>query len=312
MRGKPLHLSTAPAVIPRALIGNRAHAMPVHRYRYLGIAERRSRFKALETALRSLIALAAEGDPARSDLSRRLGEVLREMSLLGFNSDAVSRSVLAGDFQQALSQVRVWLNRDPFSPEALETLCEVLLRLGRPDEAMGLLRSLDEIARSQPAGGGTRGDGGNGGVSAQEGAVAVAGAAGARRAAATLDPAVRHLEGWLAIPKPELTSEEARALDGLRGRLRQRLEPPAPPCFVATACYGDASGAEVRRLARFRDRILLMSAPGRALVRLYYAVSPPAALVLRRSPVLRAAVRWMLLGPLVRVVTLIPDVSRRD
>ena len=45
-------------------------------------------------------------------------------------------------------------------------------------------------------------------------------------------------------------------------------------CFVATAVYGSYDCREVRVLRRWRDSALCSSAPGRMLVRAYYAVSP--------------------------------------
>ncbi len=45
-------------------------------------------------------------------------------------------------------------------------------------------------------------------------------------------------------------------------------------CFVATAVYGGVDHPDVRLLRAFRDEVLSSSAPGRALVRLYYAISP--------------------------------------
>lgn len=72
-------------------------------------------------------------------------------------------------------------------------------------------------------------------------------------------------------------------------------------CFVATAAFGSPLHPHVRTLRAFRDRWLLASAPGRALVRAYYAASPPLAEVIRRRPALRAAARWAL-APLVLAV----------
>lgn len=62
-------------------------------------------------------------------------------------------------------------------------------------------------------------------------------------------------------------------------------------CFIATAAYGSYLDPHVVVLRRFRDRVLLATAPGRAFVDFYYATSPPVADFIRDSAVLRAAVR---------------------
>ncbi|MHC4780206.1 MAG: CFI-box-CTERM domain-containing protein, partial [Planctomycetota bacterium] len=60
-------------------------------------------------------------------------------------------------------------------------------------------------------------------------------------------------------------------------------------CFIATACFGSRSSAEVRTLSSFRDRYLLGNGPGRFIVRTYYRLSPPVADFLRDKP----AAKWM-------------------
>ncbi len=62
-------------------------------------------------------------------------------------------------------------------------------------------------------------------------------------------------------------------------------------CFIATAAYGSYLAPDVKTLRGFRDRVLLKTGLGRAVVRIYYRLSPPAARLLSRSPALRAVVR---------------------
>lgn len=65
-------------------------------------------------------------------------------------------------------------------------------------------------------------------------------------------------------------------------------------CFVATAAFGHPDAAEVMMLRDFRDRRLMTNRPGRALVALYYAVSPPVADFIRDKPLLKSVVRGRL------------------
>jgi len=67
-----------------------------------------------------------------------------------------------------------------------------------------------------------------------------------------------------------------------------------PRCFIATAAYGSALDPHVEALRTFRDRVLLKNAPGKALVAMYYAYSPPAADFIREHESVRAVVRWTL------------------
>ncbi|MBM4444527.1 MAG: right-handed parallel beta-helix repeat-containing protein [Chloroflexi bacterium] len=66
-------------------------------------------------------------------------------------------------------------------------------------------------------------------------------------------------------------------------------------CFIATAAYGSSLDPRLQTFRDFRDQYLMPNPPGRALVRLYYRHSPPAADFIARHDSLRAAVRVGLL-----------------
>jgi len=63
------------------------------------------------------------------------------------------------------------------------------------------------------------------------------------------------------------------------------------PCFIATAAYGTPMAGEIEILREFRDGYLLTNAVGRALVDLYYRVSPPIAEFITEHPRLKPVVR---------------------
>jgi hypothetical protein len=62
-------------------------------------------------------------------------------------------------------------------------------------------------------------------------------------------------------------------------------------CFIATAAFGSALDPHVGILRDFRDRFLMVNAPGRSFVRFYYSQSPAAASFLERHEGLKAMVR---------------------
>jgi hypothetical protein len=66
-------------------------------------------------------------------------------------------------------------------------------------------------------------------------------------------------------------------------------------CFIATAAYGSYLHPFVQVLRAFRDKVLLVSSPGRSFVAWYYQVSQPIAGVIARHNMLSAGVRIALL-----------------
>jgi hypothetical protein len=97
---------------------------------------------------------------------------------------------------------------------------------------------------------------------------------------------------------PEIANRE-----GFEGLLAE-LDAASPisrdkRCFVATAALSP-DAAEVEALRRWRDRVLLSSAPGRLLVAAYYRVSPPLARWIAARPAWRRVVRERFVVPLAR------------
>lgn len=72
-----------------------------------------------------------------------------------------------------------------------------------------------------------------------------------------------------------------------------------PSCFIATAAYGTSMCTEIDVLRDFRNTKLNTNPTGKALVRLYYEVSPPIAEVIARSKRMRALVR-INLSPIIK------------
>ncbi len=68
-------------------------------------------------------------------------------------------------------------------------------------------------------------------------------------------------------------------------------------CFVTTAAYGDADHPVVMVLRQFRDRVLLPTAAGKALVRYYYEAGPSLAAAIEDKPIVCLLAR-LLVTPL--------------
>jgi hypothetical protein len=79
-------------------------------------------------------------------------------------------------------------------------------------------------------------------------------------------------------------------------------------CFIATAAYGTPMAKEIQVLREFRDKYLLTNPLGKALVDLYYRVSPPIAEFITEHPSLKPIVRAGLV-PAVAMSTLVVNTS---
>jgi len=73
-------------------------------------------------------------------------------------------------------------------------------------------------------------------------------------------------------------------------------------CFIATACYGDYNAPEVMLLREFRDKRLLSSKTGSAMVSVYYAISPGIARSLKRHPWAAQFIKNRVLNPIVGMI----------
>lgn len=88
------------------------------------------------------------------------------------------------------------------------------------------------------------------------------------------------------------------------GRYEDDWEKEDKPCFIATAAYGTPMAEEVDILRQFRDELLLSNPVGRALVAVYYKLSPPIAEFISEHQVLRTVVRACWVNPAVVLVKL--------
>lgn len=122
---------------------------------------------------------------------------------------------------------------------------------------------------------------------------------------------------WSAAPIPGRSLDErqrglARVLSGgqlpvilvhQKGKATLGSWPPsvaAGGCFIATAACGSAGAAEVSALRAWRDRVLLPSRAGAAVVAAYGLLSPPLARWLTPRPRARRLVRALVVRPLAR------------
>lgn len=119
--------------------------------------------------------------------------------------------------------------------------------------------------------------------------------------------------GWQALRRNEARGSSA-AMERLAGppfddtaycpECGSALDESA--CFIATAAMGTTCAWQVDVLREFRDRTLLRSAIGTALVSAYMRWSPSFATWLEHRPRARRAVRTLLVTPTARLVSARP------
>jgi len=93
---------------------------------------------------------------------------------------------------------------------------------------------------------------------------------------------IRRAEDFVrAAKRPEVVRGFLKSAGGIRGK-----------CFIATAVYGnDPYAPEVMLLRCYRDLVLRKSSFGRAIICLYYRLSPPIAATVNNSTCLQKILR---------------------
>jgi hypothetical protein len=99
--------------------------------------------------------------------------------------------------------------------------------------------------------------------------------------------------------KSRIVSDHATA----SGSTHIEIDNRSRPCYIATACYGDANHPDVRALRQWRDHTLVERWQGRVLIRLYHLLSPTLARRLSNRGLVGRLVRQHALEPLVRHLT---------
>lgn len=103
-----------------------------------------------------------------------------------------------------------------------------------------------------------------------------------------------------AIRKIEISTGKVTTIVG--SATKDVINNPKKSCFIATAVYGSDLAPEVIVLRNFRDQMLIRYLLGRWFVTTYYAVSPPLAVLIKRTWVLKSIVKLCILSPLLRVI----------
>ncbi len=109
-------------------------------------------------------------------------------------------------------------------------------------------------------------------------------------------------KGLVTLGTGSAQSQSSSGSSGQSGSTKNKTRIGPLSCFIATAAYGSRTASELNILRAFRDRVLLMSEPGRLLVDTYYACSPPLAGLIADSELLRVMVRIYMLDPVVALL----------
>ena len=110
-------------------------------------------------------------------------------------------------------------------------------------------------------------------------------------------PKIKQMNQWLR--KEGTTSSWLD--DFIHRHDSQYVAPPAKTCFIATAIYGSPLAPEMTLLRHFRDSYLEKNYCGKLFVRFYYQISPPIAMVISKSNILKRITR-LILKPLILMI----------
>jgi hypothetical protein len=95
------------------------------------------------------------------------------------------------------------------------------------------------------------------------------------------------------IKKAEAFARSAKNPQNVKAFIKEATQ-QRPKCFIATSTFGDPFCQEVIYLRLFRDYFLIKNPFGRALVNLYYRVSPGIADIIKNSPFLKKTSSFLL------------------
>jgi hypothetical protein len=111
----------------------------------------------------------------------------------------------------------------------------------------------------------------------------------------TLVPIPAQSQGSMDAPLGEAVQTPLGAANVISGEVSTDTSEGGGGCFIATAAFGSYIHPQVRVLRAFRDKILMRNRSGRIFVAWYYRNSPAVAAVIAEHPLLRVAVRVLLL-----------------